>query len=140
MIDFRKIAKLAGLNDNLIEDLAKQLKIDDVDKAYQRGQDETLNRVNTLIEITLLAIKHPSLIEVGETIKRWMKTGIEPAGVEKPSHNFINFADGNWYNPEKNILIRKYNDSYYSVYLPHHFSSGFHVLSEELESVLVTLS
>lgn len=139
MIDFRKIAKLAGLNDSLIEDIAKQLKIDDVDKAYQRGQDETLSRVNTLIEITLLAIKHPSLIEVGETIKRWMKHGIDSSLNAKPPHNFVEVSKDFWYNAEKNIVIDAI-DNGYEVYLPHHSPMVFLITEEELESAMMKLS
>lgn len=142
MIDFKQLAKLAGLNDDVIENLIKQLNLEDADAAYQRGQNETLNRVNTLVEITLIAVKNnPALREVAETIKKWMKEGIQPLDTPAPvEHSFINFADGKWYHPEKNILIIRYNDNFYSVYLPHHSLTGFNIRTDEVESVMVKLS
>lgn len=124
MLDFRKLAKLAGLNDDLIDDLAKELNIEgDVQEAYNRGQKETLNRVNTLVEITLLAVKNnPALREVAETLKKWMKEGIQPLDTPVNTSNaFIQLDDRTWYHPDKMIVVYQYNKNTntYTICLPH---------------------
>lgn len=138
MIDFRAIAKLAGLNDIIIEDLVRQLKLENTDVAYERGVKETLSKVNTLIEITLLNVKdNLALKEVAETIKRWMKTGFDPITNEKPPHNFVQLTEGKWYHPDKNIIVNSGVDCCV-IYFPH--QAALSVKKEELDSVLMKLS
>ena len=142
MIDFRAFAKLAGLDNETIEKLVKEFKLEDTDAAYERGKQEALNKINTLVEITLLAVKdNPTLKEIANTIKRWMKEGIDLNIPEQKVHSFIQLDEYHWYNPEKNIMVVKQTVGGFYVYLPHHDRCSYNLNpSANLEDILIKLS